>query len=73
ACDNAGPQEVVFPPAGMLHDVFQCDFELKGATLTIPTSPGIGVKFNRDAAKKYPPDMTEPPHFHRDDGSYTNY
>ncbi|MEO7158296.1 MAG: mandelate racemase/muconate lactonizing enzyme family protein [Vicinamibacterales bacterium] len=73
ACDNAGPQEVVFPPATMLPDVFQCAFELDGTRLTVPTAPGIGVKFNRDAAKKYPPDMTEPPHFNREDGSYTNY
>jgi len=73
ACDNAGPQEVVFPPANMLPDVFQLAYELKGVQLTIPSAPGIGVKFNRDAAKKHPADMTEPPHFHRPDGSFTNY
>ncbi len=73
ACDNAGPQEVIFPPASMLPDVFQCDFKLEGTRLTVPNAPGIGVQFSRDAARKYPPDMTEPPHFHRDDGSYTNY
>ncbi len=73
ACDNAGPQEVVFPPATMLPDVFECAFELDGTRLTVSKAPGIGVKFNRDAAKKFPPDMTEPPHFHREDGSYTNY
>jgi galactonate dehydratase len=73
ACDNAGPQEVVFPPATMLPDVFECSFKLEGTRLSIPTSPGIGIRFNRDAAKKYPPEMTEPPHFHREDGSYTQY
>ncbi len=73
ACDNAGPQEVVFPPATMLPDVFQCAFKVDGTKLTIPTAPGIGVKFNREAAKAYPADMTEPPHFVREDGSYTNY
>ena len=36
-------------------------------------APGIGVKFNLEAAKKHPADMTEPPHFRREDGSYTNY
>ena len=35
--------------------------------------PGISVKFNREAALKHPADMTEPPHFERTDGSYTNY
>ena len=73
ACDNAGPQEVVFPPATMLPDVFDCAFELQGTRLTLPNKPGIGVTFNREAAKQHPADMTEPPHFHREDGSYTNY
>jgi galactonate dehydratase len=73
ACDNAGPQEVVFPPATMLPDVFQCSFELQGSRLTVPKGPGIGVEFNRRAALAHPADMTEPPHFVRDDGSYTNY
>jgi galactonate dehydratase len=73
ACDNAGPQEVVFPPATMLPDVFECSFELQGTRLTVPKTPGIGVAFHREAALKHPADMTEPPHFNRDDGSYTNY
>jgi len=73
ACDNSGPQEVVFPPAHMLPDVFECDFKLDGTKPTVPKAPGIGVKFNKEAAKKHPADFTEPPHFHRDDGSYTNY
>ena len=73
SCDNAGPQEVLFPP-DVLPEVFECDFELKDGThLTAPTAPGIGVQFNPEAAKDYPADMTEPPHFHRPDGSFTNY
>lgn len=73
ACDNAGPQEVVFSPATMLPDVFECSFQLQGTRLTIPATPGIGVEFNREAARRYSADMTEPPHFHREDGSYTQY
>jgi L-alanine-DL-glutamate epimerase-like enolase superfamily enzyme len=73
ACSNAGPQEVVFPPSGMLPDVFECAFTLEGARLTLPAGPGLGVTFNADAAKRYPGEMTEPPHFHRLDGSFTNY
>jgi len=34
---------------------------------------GIGVRFEPRAAKRYPPAMTEPPHFHCPDGSFTNY
>ena len=73
ACPNAGPQEVVFPPATMLPDVFECAFELQGTRLTVPDAPGLGVKFNREAALAHPAEMTEPPHFHRADGAYTNY
>ena len=73
ACDNAGPQEVLFPP-DVLPDVFQCDFQLQDGThLTLPTAPGIGVTFDAEAAKDFPAEMTEPPHFHRPDGSFTNY
>jgi len=73
ACSNAGPQEVVFPPHQMLPDVFQCAFRLDGTHLTVPDQPGIGVKFNRQAAMEHPADMTEPPHFYREDQSFTNY
>ena len=73
ACSNAGPQEVIFPPANMLPDVFSCSFELEGTRLTLPKGPGIGVTFNREAARKHPAAMTEPPHYHLEDGTYTNY
>ena len=73
ACPNAGPQEVLFPPQDMLPDVFECDFRLEGACLTVPTAPGLGVRFNKEAAKAHPGEMTEPPHFRREDGSFTNY
>lgn len=73
SCNNAGPQEVQHLPGRTLPEVFECAFELDGTRLTVPHAPGIGVKFNREAAKKYPAEMTEPPHLHRDDGAYTNH
>lgn len=73
ACDNVGPQEVLWPPNQMLPDVFQCAFELEEGHLTVPSAPGLGVKFNREAARQHPAEMTEPPHWHRADGSFTNY
>jgi galactonate dehydratase len=74
ACPNAGPQEVIFPPDKMLPDVFTCDFRIdENWRLTVPSAPGLGVKFNRDAARAHPAEMTEPPHYHREDGSFTNY
>jgi len=73
ACDNAGPQEILFPP-DVLSDVIQCDFQLKdGKQLTIPKAAGLGVTFDAEAARKFPAEMTEPPHFHRPDGAFTNY
>jgi hypothetical protein len=57
----------------MLPDVFECAFELQGTRLTVPTAPGLGVKVNREAALDHPAEMTEPPHFYREDGAYTNY
>lgn len=73
ACDNAGPQEVLWPPQEMLPGVFQCDFRLEGGRLTVPTAPGLGVRFDRQAARAVPAEMTEPPHWRREDGSFTNY
>ncbi len=73
ACDNAGPQEVLWAPQTMLPDVFECDFVLERGRLTTPTKPGLGVRFNKEAARAHPAEMTEPPHWCRDDGSFTNY
>lgn len=73
ACDNAGPQEVLWPPQTMLPDVFKCDFIMERGRLTVPTAPGLGVRFNKEAARAHPAEMTEPPHWRREDGSFTNY
>jgi len=73
ACDNAGPQEVLWPPQDILPDVFECSFRQEDGYLTVPATPGLGVKFNLEAAGAYPAEMTEPPHWRRGDGSYTNY
>lgn len=73
ALDNAGPQEVLFNPSTLLPDVFECNFALQGTRLTIPDSPGIGVRVNREAALQHPAVYSEPPHLHRPDGSFTNY
>ncbi len=73
ACDNAGPQEVLAPPNEMLPDVFECAFELKDGHLTVPRAAGLGVKFNAEAARRHPAEMTEPPHWKREDGAFTDY
>jgi galactonate dehydratase len=72
AVSNSGPQEVIYAPGITLPDVFECGFGLEGGRLTVPATPGLGVTFNLEAAKAYPPQMTEPPHLRRSDGSFTN-
>lgn len=73
AVDNAGPQEVIFHPNRTLPDVFECAFQLEGTHLNVPEAPGLGVRFNREAALRYPHIDSEPPHFRTEDGTYTNY
>ncbi|MBI5292099.1 MAG: mandelate racemase/muconate lactonizing enzyme family protein [Chloroflexi bacterium] len=73
AIDNAGPQEIIFHPNQTLPDVFECAFQLEGTHLSLPEAPGLGIRFNREAARRYPLIDSEPPHFHTEDGAYTNY
>lgn len=73
AIDNAGPQEIIFHPNQTLPDVFECTYQLEGTRLGLPEAPGLGVRFNRQAARGYPPVDSEPPHFRMEDGGYTNY
>jgi L-alanine-DL-glutamate epimerase-like enolase superfamily enzyme len=35
--------------------------------------PGLGIEFDREAAKKRPFQMFEPPHLSMPDGSFTNW
>jgi galactonate dehydratase len=35
--------------------------------------PGLGIEFDREAAKEHPFHMMELPHLHRRDGSFTNW
>ena len=38
-----------------------------------PERPGLGIEFHPEALKKYPFELTELPHLHRVDGSFTNW
>ena len=73
SCNNAGPQELLFTPETMPPGVFEYAFQVDGTHLTVPTEPGIGIKFNAEEAKKYPGQLGDPPHFSRADGAFTNY
>jgi L-alanine-DL-glutamate epimerase-like enolase superfamily enzyme len=47
--------------------------EWEDGYLLPPTLPGLGIEFDREAAKKSPFQMMELPHLRRLDGSVTNW
>lgn len=73
ACANFGVQEQPRRPGTSMTDVFPVQPEWEDGYLLPPTRPGLGIEFDREAAKKYPFQMTELPQFRRMDGSFTNW
>lgn len=39
----------------------------------LPTRPGLGVGFDEDAIADHPHSLADMPHFHKPDGSHTNW
>ena len=73
ASPNFGVQE---QPRGLdtrLADVFPVQVEWRDGYLLPPTRPGLGIEFDREAARKHPFQMAELPHLRRADGSFTNW
>lgn len=54
-------------------DVFPVMLEREGPSFPLPTRPGLGVEFDEEAALKHPHSMTDMPHYHKPDGSHTNW
>jgi len=73
ACSNFGVQEQPVRTGTVLADVVPVQPEWADGYLLPPTGPGLGIEFDRDAARQHPFRMTEPPHLHRLDGSVTNW
>jgi galactonate dehydratase len=73
ACSNFGVQEQPRRPGLTLTDVVPIQPEWKDGYLLPPGLPGLGIEFDREAAKKHPFQMTELPHLRRLDGSFTNW
>ena len=73
ACPNFGVQEQPRKPGTVLTDVIPVQPEWADGYLLPPERPGLGVEFDREAAKKYPFQMKELPHLRRLDGSVTNW
>lgn len=73
ACSNFGVQEQPRKPGQVLPDVVPVQGAWEDGSLLPPTRPGLGVEFDREAARRHPFQMTEPPHLRRTDGSFTNW
>jgi galactonate dehydratase len=73
ACASFGVQEQPQPPGSSLADVFPQQVAWEDGYLLPPTRPGLGIEFDREAARRSPFQMTEPPHLRRLDGSFTNW
>ncbi|HYW86626.1 MAG TPA: enolase C-terminal domain-like protein, partial [Chloroflexota bacterium] len=73
ASSNVGVQEQPRRPGTTLTDVFPVQVEWEDGYLLPPTRAGLGIEFDRDAARQHPFQMTEPSHLHRLDGALTNW
>jgi len=73
ACPNFGVQEQPGKPGATLLDVVPLQPVWEDGYLVAPNRPGLGIEFDRSAARKHPFQMTELPHLRRLDGSLTNW
>jgi L-alanine-DL-glutamate epimerase-like enolase superfamily enzyme len=73
ATPNFGVQEQPRRTNTTLLDVVPVQPEWKDGYLLAPTRPGLGIEFDREAAKRSPFRLTELPRLQRLDGSFTNW
>jgi galactonate dehydratase len=73
ATSNVAVQEQPRRPGTTFTDVVPVQVEWENGYLLPPTRPGLGIVFDRDAARRNPFQMVEPAHLHREDGSFTNW
>ena len=73
SCPNFGVQEQPSRPGTALIDVVPVQPKWQDGYLLPPGRPGLGVEFDREAAKKHSFQMRELPHLRRLDGSVTNW
>ena len=73
ACSNVGVQEQPRRPGTSLTDVVPVQVDWQDGYLLPPTRPGLGIEFDREAARRSPFQMTEGPHLRRLDGALTNW
>jgi galactonate dehydratase len=54
-------------------DVFPVQLQRQGPSYPLPTRPGLGVELDEAAAAAHPHSLRDMPHFHKPDGSHTNW
>ena len=52
---------------------FPGSFNCRETVSPLPQGPGLGIEFDEESARRYPPLPWEAPHFRRRDGAFTNY
>jgi galactonate dehydratase len=73
ATSNVAIQEQPRRPGTTMTDVVPVQVPWADGYLLPPTIPGLGVEFDREAARRSPFQMVEPPHLRRADGTFTNW
>ena len=73
ATSNFGVQEQPRKPGSMLTDVVTVQVPWEDGYLLPPTRPGLGVEFDREAARALPFRQGQAPRLRREDGSFTNW
>lgn len=73
ACNNFGVQEQARRPGTMLTDVVPVQVAWEDGYLLAPTRSGLGVEFDRQAARAHPFQIWHHPQLRRLDGSVTNW
>ncbi|TVR76670.1 MAG: galactonate dehydratase [Sphaerobacteraceae bacterium] len=73
ATPNFGVQEQPRRTGTVLTDVVPVQPDWEDGYLLPPTRPGLGIEFDREAARAHPFQMTDLPRLQRVDGSFTNW
>ncbi|MGH2560329.1 MAG: mandelate racemase/muconate lactonizing enzyme family protein [Thermomicrobiales bacterium] len=73
ACSNFGVQEQPRKTGEVLTDVVPVQPEWEDGYLLPPTRPGLGIEFDREAAKAHPFQLVGLSNLRRLDGSFTNW
>ncbi|MBN1399935.1 MAG: mandelate racemase/muconate lactonizing enzyme family protein [Anaerolineae bacterium] len=74
ACPNVGVQEQPRRPGTQMTNVFPVQVEWEDGYLLPPTHPGLGIEFDREAAKRHPMEAGRwRAQLSRLDGSFTNW